>query len=158
MLCIMNLYKNHGILSKINLCWSARQELIVRLPSLTSLNGSEFKAKERIDIERMYLTRCMKAAMITLNISSRDEWELLPVELRKTHLSATFPRFNELVEIHGLPLVAKRSLEGSTLGSNSVTLKLRSMAAASITMDVKEKKLPLSTTVSNLKLIFKRYD
>ncbi len=128
----------------------ARQELIVRVPKLSCLNGSELRARERVDTERMYLSRCMKTAMVAVGATTRDEWEKLPLETKDKALS-TYPRFNELVAIHGLPVAAKSALTGSTLSSNSVTVSFKSMAAASMTLPQKEKKLPLSTTVYNCK-------
>ncbi len=138
----------------------ARQELIVRVSKLTNLNGSEvndksitwydrrdtlfvltlntvvlqLRPRERIDTERIYLSRCLKTAMIAMGISTRDEWDLIPAGDKDKALSV-FVRFNELAEIHGLPLPAKSFAAGTTLSSNNITVIFKSMAVASMTGD-----------------------
>ena len=42
---------------------------------IISLNGSELRARERIDTERLYLTRCMKTTMTALGATTREVYK-----------------------------------------------------------------------------------
>ncbi|KAJ2613216.1 hypothetical protein H4S08_002335 [Coemansia sp. RSA 1365] len=83
-----------------------RAQIIGRLPQITKLDGSQISAAERTEMERYYLSLCART---------------VPTDTTKDALFNRFPRFKELVKVHGLP---------STIGQRSDPLSLKSRLAA----------------------------
>lgn len=70
---------------------------------------------------------------------------------------AEHPRYFDLLDMHGHVLVAvSAAAKGSTLGDSVIKVTLRSLAADSCLMDPVTRRLPLSMTVGNLKVMFNR--
>mmetsp|Transcript_9641 Transcript_9641/g.15807 ORF Transcript_9641/g.15807 Transcript_9641/m.15807 type:complete len:718 (-) Transcript_9641:28-2181(-) len=125
---------------------AARQTIIARVRGLTRLNGSEVGFRERSDAERLYLKR------IGLKIASGD--------VLREHVSTDHPRFDDLVKNHGDPMeTAKREKEeqaGGSLASNSAKVTIKSFDPKSCTVPPATKRLPLSMTVKELKVLCQR--
>ncbi|PIA15487.1 RNI-like protein [Coemansia reversa NRRL 1564] len=83
-----------------------RAQTIGRLSQITKLDGSMITAAERTEMERYYLALCARS---------------VPADTTEDALSKQFPRFRELVQVHGLP---------SSIGQRSDPLSLRSRLAA----------------------------
>jgi len=128
---------------------AARQTTIARIKSLLRLNGSEISPRERTDAERLYLKRL---AMEMTKLGSDTEREILKEEN---------PRFNELVNTHGDPMEAARRAKvaqesSGSLAANSASLTIRSFDPQTCTVPPVKKKLPLSMTVKELKIVCQR--
>lgn len=163
-----------------------RMLAIARLGSLTSLNGSEVRSRERSDAEKTYLRRSGdvfaesvgEGSILDLfgaGSSAEEEHKAdaasgtslgmaPPVpkyERDSEHASrllAEHPRYFDILDKHGGVLLAAAS-EGSrstSLASNVVTVTLQSMAAESCMIEPSKKRLPLSMTVGNLKVMMNK--
>lgn len=170
------LYEKFGLSPK-----QARLHIIARLPNIQTLNGSEIRRRERSDEEQSYV--CMVADEIAERYKTSNLAELLPEDLKlaserkqeelvsrakqladenkdsvHAKLLSEHPRFFELLGKHGDIIVGNVSQKSSsdTLGSNVVSLTIRSMAASSCMMDPVQKKLPLTMTVGQLKQLAAR--
>ncbi|XP_074636357.1 tubulin-specific chaperone E-like isoform X4 [Acropora palmata] len=125
--------------------FASRQELLARLPSLTSLNGSPVNSKERETAERAYLKKYAQAWLDAGGKVTEEQASVLKPMFVELH-----PRYAELVKIHGVPPEAERTQKASK------TLK-DSLISVTITCpDVADKKsvlrkLPGTMTIGKLK-------
>ncbi|KAL9981206.1 hypothetical protein ACROYT_G009878 [Oculina patagonica] len=125
--------------------FESRQELLARLPSLTSLNGSPVNPKEREAAERAYLKKYGKSWINAGGNPAEGEYGGLKPEFVELH-----PRYEELVKVHGVPTEAERNQ------STTKTLK-DSLISVTITCpdapDKKSvtKKLPGTMTIGKVK-------
>jgi len=130
--------------------FESRQELLARLPSFTSLNGSPVNLKEREAAERAYLKKYAKSWVNAGGNPSEGKNSELKPDFVELH-----PRFEELIKVHGVPAEA----EGNQ--NTSKTLK-DSLISVTITCpdapDKKSvtKKLPGTMTIGKLKGLFNR--
>ncbi|XP_029204560.2 tubulin-specific chaperone E-like isoform X2 [Acropora millepora] len=125
--------------------FASRQELLARLPSLTSLNGSPVNSKERETAERAYLKKYAQAWLDAGGKVTEEQASVLKPMFVELH-----PRYAELVKVHGVPPEAERTQK------TSKTLK-DSLISVTITCpDVPDKKsvlrkLPGTMTIGKLK-------
>ncbi|XP_073257799.1 tubulin-specific chaperone E-like [Porites lutea] len=125
--------------------FDSRQELLARVPSLTSLNGSLVSLKERETAERAYLKKYAKCWINAGGNTADGQASSLNPAFVELH-----PRYEELIKVHGVPIEAERSQ------SSSKTLK-DSLISVTITCpdapDKKSvtKKLPGTMTIGKLK-------
>ncbi|XP_067033871.1 tubulin-specific chaperone E-like isoform X1 [Acropora muricata] len=125
--------------------FASRQELLARLPSLTSLNGSPVNSKERETAERAYLKKYAQAWLDAGGKVTEEQASVLKPMFVELH-----PRYAELVKVHGVPPEAERTQKASK------TLK-DSLISVTITCpDVPDKKsvlrkLPGTMTIGKLK-------
>nr|XP_058944024.1 tubulin-specific chaperone E-like [Pocillopora verrucosa] len=125
--------------------FESRQELLARVPSLTSLNGSPVNSKEREIAERAYLKKYATSWVNAGGMPGKGEKSVLKPEFIEAH-----PRYEELVKVHGVPSEAERN------HSSSKTLK-DSLISVTITCpdapDKKSvtKKLPGTMTIGKVK-------
>eukprot|EP01138_Halocafeteria_seosinensis_P002388 gb/GECG01002445.1/.p1 GENE.gb/GECG01002445.1/~~gb/GECG01002445.1/.p1 ORF type:complete len:639 (+),score=99.64 gb/GECG01002445.1/:1-1917(+) len=154
----------------------ARLYIIARVPNIKTLNGSDIRPRERLDEEQSYV--CMVADTVASEQKANNLADILPEELRlaserrveelvsrvervsaaddnatQAQILRKHPRFFELLGKHGDIIVGNVSQRASsdTLGSNVVSLTIRSMAGNSCMMDPVQRKLPLTMTVGQLK-------
>jgi hypothetical protein len=126
---------------------AARQSIIARVRGLRKLNGSEVSLRERADAEMLYLKR----VAISRQACASDEEQAAVME--------EHPRYDELVQEHGCPMEAARKLKeaaanaGGSLASNSVSVTIRSFDPRSCTVEPARKRLPLTMTVKELKVL-----
>mmetsp|Transcript_9917 Transcript_9917/g.18287 ORF Transcript_9917/g.18287 Transcript_9917/m.18287 type:complete len:744 (+) Transcript_9917:283-2514(+) len=134
------------VLATVANAGAARQNCIARVHGLRRINGSEVSDRERSDAERLYLKR---AAM-----------ERQSKQLSEEEIVALHPRFKKLVAIHGDPTeVAKRASEDQTngnLAANSAKVTIKSFDPRSCTVAPASKRLPLTMTVHELKVLCQR--
>mmetsp|Transcript_19760 Transcript_19760/g.38689 ORF Transcript_19760/g.38689 Transcript_19760/m.38689 type:complete len:775 (-) Transcript_19760:434-2758(-) len=127
---------------------AARQNTIARVKGLIRLNGSEVSTRERSDAERLYLKR------VAVSLTSLSETE-------KAAKLKEHPRYEELVAEHGDPTEAARRAKAAqeadgSLASNSAKIKISSFDPRTCTAPPVNKRLPLSMTVKELKLLCQR--
>jgi len=109
----------------------ARQLLIARIATLLMLNGSSVRKQERIESEKFYIKHCVNNS----NMSSQE-------------LESLNPRFKELVHTYGAPYQEKK--EAQTLAEEIIGVTLTSFGTSI------DKKLPISITIANLKVLCQR--
>jgi hypothetical protein len=122
-----------------------RNTVIARIQYLKNVNGSEVEAGERRDAELHYLKRSYEEYLQANGFTTKVE---LSDEVLMKHMNETHPRWYELVEVYGSPLVLGVTLkkEGTNIASTSAKLKLVGEDGKTL-----EKKLLLSMTVNDLK-------
>ncbi|XP_068679242.1 tubulin-specific chaperone E-like isoform X1 [Montipora foliosa] len=132
--------------------FASRQELLARLPSLTSLNGSSVNSKERETAERAYLKKYAQSWVHAGGNITEGQVSTLKPAFVELH-----PTYQELVKVHGVPPEAESSQK------NPKTLK-DSLIAVTITCpddpDKKTvtKKLPGTMTIAKLKgLLYRQF-
>eukprot|EP00163_Fabomonas_tropica_P009797 TRINITY_DN196_c0_g1_i11.p1 TRINITY_DN196_c0_g1~~TRINITY_DN196_c0_g1_i11.p1 ORF type:complete len:176 (-),score=42.93 TRINITY_DN196_c0_g1_i11:366-893(-) len=110
----------------------ARLLLIARLATLTHVNGSSVRVRERLDAEKLYIKKCMTERL-------QAEKENKPFDMQALH-----PRYAELIKVHGEPDPAKLSGGGGGggLGDEIAALTLRAMAASAAHKASVPRKLP----------------
>lgn len=121
----------------------ARQMIIGRVAKLTSLNGSTVRERERIDSEKTYLRKAL-GERVASEASAETAFDM----------AARHPRYAALVAKHGEPVVA-RAADGPKggLAEDVITVTIRCVAPSLAMNAPHTRKLPLSLTVRNLKLI-----
>ncbi|GBG34224.1 Tubulin-specific chaperone E [Hondaea fermentalgiana] len=127
---------------------AARQTVIARVKGFVRLNGSEVSPRERSDAERLYLKR-VAAALTSLSGPERDA------------KLAEHPRYDELVAEHGDPTEAARRAKAAqeadgSLASNSAKVTISSFDPRTCTAPPVTKRLLLSMSVKELKLLCQR--
>lgn len=143
-------FKDAPLLDDIN-AGVARQNTIARVGKLTKMNGSEIRARERSDAERLYLKRVKLASIAEAKTGGTPD---------DTARDLEHPRYLELVVEHGEPMASKAggaagSGDGS-LGADTASLTLRTFDAKTCTVPPAKKKLPLTMTVGALRLLCQR--
>jgi hypothetical protein len=128
--------------------FEARQQVIARIPQLTSLEGSEVSIKERHLAECYYLKRYasewVAAGASTENSSSQ--------QAREFHFS--HPLYSALVRAHGEPQTDHKQTTSSSLKSSLLEIVIsfpQDPTKTSIT-----KKLPATLTIQKLKSLIQR--
>ncbi|KDO27510.1 hypothetical protein SPRG_06777 [Saprolegnia parasitica CBS 223.65] len=127
----------------------ARMIIVARCARLVAFNGSEIRAKERIDAEQMYLKRIL------------HELASFPSDDDKLKVASSHPRFDELVAKYPDIQVRVRAVcipqsdrDGpAALARSLVAVTFLPMSINATTMDPMEKKLPLNMKVGQLKLL-----
>ncbi|BBN16397.1 tubulin-specific chaperone E [Marchantia polymorpha subsp. ruderalis] len=119
---------------------ASRFLLVARIGNITSLNGSEVKARERKDAEIRYVRYVLNSVLGQIDDS-----------VLKKH-----PRFLELKAKHDIPMESAQS--GAALASHKMSASFLSVTIMCVSLSVGEKapvtrKLPSSTTVGKLKQI-----
>lgn len=132
----------------------SRIELISRIKSLTRLNGSDVRTKQRIDSERYYLQRCIADIMEKNNFTNYSQWVESKPEF-KEEIIKNYPRYNELVELHGEPIPSSAQ-KSSIKELSKIDVYFESHAASSCTSAKTKKTLPLSMKVKNVMDYVKR--
>lgn len=125
--------------------FESRQELLARVPSLTSLNGSLVNSKEKEIAERAYLKKYATSWVNAGGNPGVGEKSVLNPEFIEAH-----PRYGELVKVHGVPSEAERN------HSSSKTLKDSLISVTIICPDAPDKKsvtkkLPGTMTIGKVK-------
>lgn len=117
----------------------ARYLTIARLPALERLNSTLITPKERADAERRYV-----------NYVARELVWKEPAEVWRDH-----PQYRGLLDRH-------RDLHGSSdsrnplVATHAINVTIRSMAAASCSMEALHKRLPSTITVGRVKALCAR--
>eukprot|EP00164_Ancoracysta_twista_P006539 GFYU01009116.1.p1 GENE.GFYU01009116.1~~GFYU01009116.1.p1 ORF type:complete len:599 (-),score=184.01 GFYU01009116.1:22-1722(-) len=111
----------------------SRIEVIGRVAKLRSYNGSEIRERERADCDKLYLKQC-------LNNELSDE------ERHKAH-----PRFKELLEKYGQPIMAKGDDGVTKLATEMLSLTIETRVGNFAAPTVK--RCPSSMTIQQLKLL-----
>ncbi len=124
----------------------ARQMIIGRVSKLTSLNGSTVRERERIDSEKTYLRKALGERVASEASGSGS--------CATFDMAARHPRYAALVAKHGEPAVA-RAADGPKggLAEDVITVTIRCVAPSLAMNAPHTRKLPLSLTIRNLKLI-----
>ncbi len=138
----------------------ARQLVIARVATLTRLNGAEISSRERADAEKSYIRRVARELSRTIASEEEQEKESSSEEKKAALLQRQHPRWLSLVQQHGEATGAgggggMGSGGSGTLAKEMLSVKLVSMASASMTLAPTEKKLPGSLTVAQLKQVGK---
>eukprot|EP00760_Papus_ankaliazontas_P030089 PhM_4_TR4609/c0_g2_i1/m.39132/K21768/TBCE; tubulin-specific chaperone E len=121
---------------------TCRLTVTSQIPTMTSLNGSVVRPKERSDAQKYYLTRALAECNIT------DESGVPP--------EGKFPHFQRYVAEHGRP--AKATAGAATAvptARSTVSVTFRCAASAGIGKADSTKAVPLGTRVAQLKSIAK---
>lgn len=132
----------------------SRRELVARIPTLTRLNGSDIRSKQRIDSERYYLQRCITDIMEKNHFKDYSEWVNSTPEF-KSNVVKNYPRYNELANIHGEP-VPSGAQKSTVQEISKIKVSFESHIASSCTQERITKTLPLSMKVKDLMMLFKR--
>lgn len=125
-----------------------RPIVIGRLRQLSYFNGSVISPRERTDSEKMYLRSIMRE----INSCSGDNSNIIELH----------PRYEELKGLYAadlLPMGNSSNNANSNIAADLVTIKFKNISfrsASSSSMEPLVKKLPLSLTVSKLKLMIKQ--
>ncbi|KAK9710400.1 hypothetical protein K7432_008436, partial [Basidiobolus ranarum] len=117
---------------------NARAIIIGRVGKLTSLNGTQITVSERADLERFYLSSIAKEIVES------------PENIH--------PRFKELCQIHGAPVVAKKlSTDSNKLKDRliAITITKRASKDAEPTKTIKKKVLG-NMTIRSLKNLLQK--
>ena len=124
----------------------ARVQMIARISSLSSLNGSEIKSQERVDCERRYIRYCLDEVMPTTG--PRPE-TLPPIDATR------HPRFAVCVEKHGLPSVSKAvsGVGDGSLASELVSVRITCVAASVGEKPARTKRIPKTLTLHRFKMM-----
>eukprot|EP00742_Colponemidia_sp_Colp-10_P003275 GILJ01003485.1.p1 GENE.GILJ01003485.1~~GILJ01003485.1.p1 ORF type:complete len:552 (+),score=93.11 GILJ01003485.1:115-1770(+) len=124
---------------------AARNLFIARIKSLTLLNGSQIRARERADAEKAYLKEAVKDMI--------DHPTVEPRNIEERH-----PRFVELAQAFGDPRESSQmtSSASQTLADNMISVHIRSLHADSVEKAPVARKLPLTMTVKDVKVLCSR--
>jgi hypothetical protein len=120
----------------------ARSITVARIPNLVFLNASPVSSKERAEAERRYVSNVARQLLLVASSSEtngRDE------------ILALHPRFEELVNSHKESMAATQMSMNGGLALQPVNVTIRSMVAASCSMEPLQKRLPGGLTVGRLK-------
>jgi len=109
-----------------------RFQLIARLPHIVSLNRSVLSSRERSDAEKYYvLTSCQAFNRLTEEQRASAAAKAQATGVGGSAMDALFPRYSELVALHGDPAPTMTALQkqliepsGSTLASKLVEVTL----------------------------------
>ena len=131
---------------------TCRLIVIGQVPSLTSLNGSVVRPKERTEGEKLYIGRAYMAE------SEEGGGGLLCDPPFAPEVTAKYPLLERYVATHGLPANGKGSHPGASATltrKSSVSITLRCVAKKGLGKADKTQPIPLATKVSQLKGIVK---
>jgi hypothetical protein len=149
----------------------ARTEILARVGTIVTLNGSEARPREKEDAEKAFVRSITAAILSSTAAPSLVDALGLSTETLDTlydaFLSASLPeKALEILRAHPrfFPLLFRHGDASSVLAASapkemavtSVTVTLRSMAGSSCMMDPVSKRLPLSTTVHTVKQLAAR--
>lgn len=132
----------------------ARREIIARVATITRLNGTDIRSKARIDSERYYLQRCITDIMEKNKFKDYSEW-LNSSDEFKSNTVKNYPRYEELVKIHGEP-VPSGAQKSTVQEISKIKVSFESHIASSCTQERVTKTLPLSMKIKDLMMLFKR--
>ena len=129
----------------------ARAFLIARVPGLVQVNGADVSKKERVDAEKRYL----RVALAHQALQERRPQEhalALDSAAAKARLEVLKKTYDDVLRAHLQHAdPAKHAAFANTLAANLLSLKLRSVAAASCGNPIATEQLPASTKVALLK-------
>jgi len=132
-----------------------RPIIIARLPALIFFNGSPINSKERYEAEKTYIRMILRE--MNEHLSSKSLFNKIEVEdqINKEH-----PRFSELknkYETDFNNMTASSSSDSNTLSSELILITFKNLSLSSgSSLEPLSKKLPLSLTLSKLRLIIKQ--
>ena len=131
-----------------------RPIVIGRMPNLIFFNGSKVGSKERYDSEKSYFRRIMR------EVSDLEKTSSTEMDVHET-INSTHPRYNELKEKYSAELLpmgeANNGADAGTLAAELVSITCRNMSVLSGgSLEPVVKKLPLSLTLSKLKILIKQ--
>ena len=134
-----------------------RPIVIARIAQLNFFNGSAVNGRERIESEKSYLRRIFRERSLAKTSTTDDK---LKDELNtsSSHVSeVNHPRFDELYALYREQMLDfGKAQENGTIASDLVSITFKNLTLSSSDgMELNTKKLPLSTTVSRLKMIVK---
>lgn len=122
-----------------------RQLIIARLKGLVRVNGAEVSKKERVEAEKSFLRR------VTREVAKEEGTD------GKASMLKQYPRYAELVALHGDPGASNTGADGTTnLAAEVLSVRLVSLATSCLTAEPVEKRLPGSMTVGRLKQLLQR--
>lgn len=122
-----------------------RQLIIARLKGLTRVNGAEVSKKERVEAEKSFLRR------VTRELAKEEAPD------GKESILKQYPRYSELVALHGDPGASNTGADGTTnLAAEVLSVRFVSLATSCLTAEPVEKRLPGSMTVGRLKQLLQR--
>ncbi|OQR94767.1 tubulin-specific chaperone E [Thraustotheca clavata] len=123
----------------------SRMIIVARCERLAAFNGSEIRAKERVDAEQMYLKRILHE--LASFSSEEDKQKVLSNHPRYSQLLNKYPDLQKTTASTGGPAALSRSL---------VAVVFVPMSINATTMDNMEKKIPLNMKVAQLKLLVQK--
>ena len=122
--------KNNPILNELSKS-DLRSVLIARIEKINILNGSSIDYRQRRDCELYYLNR-MEEEKSSLN----------EIEFASKH-----PRYNQLIDIYGVPIITKVDLTSNILKNRLITVSFSNIDV------LIEKRIPCQISIRQLKLI-----
>eukprot|EP00669_Euglena_mutabilis_P008441 TRINITY_DN3497_c0_g1_i1.p1 TRINITY_DN3497_c0_g1~~TRINITY_DN3497_c0_g1_i1.p1 ORF type:complete len:478 (-),score=68.77 TRINITY_DN3497_c0_g1_i1:371-1747(-) len=126
-----------------------RSALIPHLPDVTMLNGSPVTQKERLGAQRLYLQTCAHELRTEWGVERHgDDLAEVPAGFLARH-----PQYPSLVRTLHNPLAGTAGSVSQGPVSATITLTLRSLAAASMAKGDKIKKFPPTFTIAQLRLV-----
>jgi HAMP domain-containing protein len=126
----------------------ARCITIARIPNLAFLNASPISSKERLEAERRYVSTVARELLLVASSAETNA--------NKDEILALHPRFEELVDTHKESMAAPQTSLNGGLTVQPVNVTIRSMAAASCSIEPLQKRLPGGLKVGRLKTMCMR--
>ncbi|XP_031552493.1 tubulin-specific chaperone E-like [Actinia tenebrosa] len=131
--------------------FSIRQELIARISSVKTVNGSPVTEKERLAAERAYIKKYAKDWFDAGGKVDNYDANKLTTEFVEKH-----PRYAELARVHGIPDSEVHQKTAATLKESLIALTFKCPDDSS--KKVLTKKLPGTMTIGKLKgLLYRLY-
>ena len=87
-----------------------QQLIIARAARLENLNGARVRARERADAEKVYLKRCLGDALRRQGVAVGEGTVAELTEETTAWLVEAHPRYDELVSLHGHPMVRRAAV------------------------------------------------
>ena len=139
----------------------ARAFLIARLPGILQLNGADISKKERRDSEKRFLRVSLAHNLLKKQngdgLASQQQQQGLDLDLdtplAAARLKQLMAAYDDVVQAHNRQLDPSKHLKfgANTLAASLLTIKLRSVAAASVDAPAATEQLPASTKISLVK-------